>query len=149
MRPLLILLFPLLLAGCGALQLDPAWLQNRPVASASDSSKTVRVTQGMVFYDASPATRGIRFPPGVYSLEAEDSEYWYFRSPAPLEFRTLQGGRIVDGRDIPGGLMISKRFSVVPGAGYIDGDVASVKMAVWKLGREWLVLQGKEWQKSF
>jgi hypothetical protein len=102
----------------------------------------------MVWYDASPVTHGLRFPPGIYTLEAEDSDYLYLRSPVPLEFRVFNDGKVVDSRDIPGGLMIGKHFSVVPAAGYIDGEGTS-KVMVWKLGQSFLRLEGTNWTKTF
>jgi len=107
------------------------------------------VPEGMVWYDASPPTRGLRFPAGTYVLEAEDSDYLYFRSPAPLEMRVFKDGKVIDGHDIPGCLMLSKRLiSRIPAAGYID-DGGSSKMMVWKLGRDFLHREGKDWKKSF
>ena len=137
-----------LVSGCGTIQLDPAWLEDRTVQPAADAKKTFTVKEGMVFYDAAPATRGLRFPPGTYTLEAEDPDYFYLRSSTPLEFRTFKGGQPADGRSIPGGIMLAKHFTIVPAAGYIDGE-GSKKMAVWKLGRDFLAIEGKYWTKSF
>lgn len=149
MRQLILLIAAsVILAACGTVKLDPAWLETRTVHTASDAKKTVTVRDGMVFYDSSPPTRGIRFPSGTYTLEAEDADYWYLRSSAPLEFHVFKDGKLVDGRNIPGGIMVAKHFSMVPGAGYIDGEGAT-KMAVWKLGGEFLRMEGKYWTKSF
>ena len=128
---------------------SPLAQESRPVKAATDSKKTVTVPEGMVWYDASPPTRGLRFPPGPYVLEAEDADYLYFRSTSPLEMRVFKDGKVVDGHDIPGGIMLSKRFlSRIPAAGYID-DEGSAKMMVWKLGRDFLRREGKDWKKSF
>ncbi|MBS0630595.1 MAG: hypothetical protein JSS11_01675 [Verrucomicrobia bacterium] len=133
--------------GC-VLPLDPAWSEDRPVQIAHDSTKTVTVIEGMVFYNGLSQTRGLRFPPGTYTLEAEDAQYYYLRSPAPLEFRTFANGQSTDGRDIPGGIMIAKQFNLIPGGGYIDGDKGQ-KVAIWKLGSEFLRIEGRYWTKSF
>jgi hypothetical protein len=114
----------------------------------------------MVFYNGSPGsprTKGIRFPPGVYSLEGEDDNYWYLRAPAPLEFRVFRAGTdiIVDNRNIAGGIMMAKSIVKIPPAGgYIDDDGTahgdgSAKIMVWKLGSEFLREEGKFWTKSF
>jgi hypothetical protein len=48
-----------------------------------------------------------------------------------------------------GGLMLAKRaIRLVPGAGYVDADGSSKKM-VWKLGGDFLALEGRQWRKSF
>jgi len=131
------------------LALSPLTNEVRPVHAAVDTTKTVTVVGGMVWYDGDPALHGIRFPPGVYLLEAEDADFLYFRSPKPLEFRVFKDSKMVDGREIPGGLMLSKHFmSMVPGAGYID-ETGSSKMMLWKLGANFLQLKGKNWMKSF
>jgi hypothetical protein len=105
------------------------------------------VVNGMVFYDAKPATRGIKLPAGHYVSEAEDLEYWYFRAPAPVEMKTFQNGRISSVRSELGGVMIAKGWSLLPAAVYIQSSSESMKMGVWKLGKEWLRLEGSEWKK--
>lgn len=136
------------LSGCGTLQLNPVVNEARTVTSATDAKKTVTVPEGMVWYDSAPPTHGLRFPPGTYVLEAEDADYWYLRAPAPLEFRVFKGGQVVDARNIPGGIMIAKHFSMVPGAGYID-DEGGTKVMIWKLGSDFLNREGRDWKKTF
>ena len=36
----------------------------------------------------------------------------------------------------------------VPAAGYIDGQESS-RILIWKLGKEFLSREGKDWRKSF
>ena len=145
----------LLLVSClclplAAFALDPVTSETRSVRPAADEKKTVTVPEGMVWYDAARATRGLRFPSGTYVLEAEDDEYWYFRSPAPLEFRVFSGREVKDARSIPGGVMLGKKtLKITPAAGYIDGDRRAEKMMIWKLGRDFLRREGKDWRKSF
>ena len=70
------------------------------------------------------------------------------QAPLPLEMRVLKEGKIVDGRDVPGGIMLSKKLlNRIPAGGYID-DKGSLKMLVWKLGRDFLRREGKDWSKS-
>ena len=135
-------------SGC-ALQLNPVTREARAVTPAADAAKTVIVPEGMVWLDQpfQPA-HGLRFPPGTYVLEAEDADYWYLRSPGPLEFRDFQDGRAVAARYLPGGLMLAKRFSLIPGAGYIDGE-GSAKLMIWKLGGDFLAQEGRYWKKTF
>lgn len=129
--------------------LNPLVNEVRPVHATADATKTVTVIGGMVWYDGNPALHGIRFPPGLYVLEAEDADYLYFRSPKPLELRIFKDGKMVDGRDIPGGIMLTKHLlSLVPGAGYID-DTGTNKIMLWKLGANFLQLKGTNWKKSF
>jgi len=103
----------------------------------------------MVFYDGQAKTRGIRFPPGIYSLEAEDDAYWYFRSTMPLELRVFRDGKVVDSHAGEGGLMLRKApIAATAGGAYLDNDGTS-KLMVWKLGGEFLQQQGRYWSRSF
>jgi hypothetical protein len=138
------------LCSCAAVPLDPIASESRVVRPTQDAAKQVTVPEGMVFYNAPlQATRGLRFPAGTYALEAEDDAYWYLRATAPLEFRVFHDGKVVDARDIPGGIMIRKSaVALDAGGGYIDGE-AGTKMMVWKLGGELLQLKGRYWTKSF
>lgn len=150
MRRLLIFLsLSVVMIGCGVMPpLDPVAAETRVVRSVSDASKTVTVQNGMVWYNTTH-TRGLRFPPGTYALEAEDENYLYLRCPFPLEFKTFNGVSVTDARTIQGGIMIGKaKLSAVPAGGYIDGE-GTAKIMVWKLGGDFLSLEGLEWKKSF
>jgi hypothetical protein len=138
------------LTGCGALPaLDSTASEVRNIRPTSDTSKTVTVPEGMVWYSTASRSSGLRFPPGTYALEAEDDDYWYFRAPSPLEFRSFVNGKPGEEYTKPGGLMLSKRsIRLVPGAGYVDADGSSKNM-VWKLGGDFLALEGRQWHKSF
>ncbi|MCC7173165.1 MAG: hypothetical protein IT459_22135 [Planctomycetes bacterium] len=138
----------LLLASCSAFgSRNPVVVEARAVTPATDESMTLSVEGGMVFMDQQPPTRGIRFPEGTYALEGEDDDGWYFRAPAPLEFRIFTDGKMTDGRNIPGGLMLKKAWSTVPAIGYTD-DGPGKKTLVWRLGGEFLRLEGTEWSTN-
>lgn len=147
-RILIVVGLPVFLAGCGLQQLHPVTHELRSVTRPAVRGKSITVSEGMVWYDSPRRDRGIRFPPGRYELEAEDDDYWYFRSPEPLEFRDFDNGQMVSARNIPGGLMVAKGFNTLPGGGYIDGD-GGTKTLVWKLGRSFLRFEGAVWKKNF
>lgn len=149
-RLIILTIFFATISACGPLPpQNPGAFEHHTVRTASDASKTITVIDGMVFYDSLARNKAIRFPPGTYVLEAEDDSYWYFRAPAPLEFRVFRSRRLTDGRDIPGGLMLGKSIvRLVPAGGYIDSERAD-KLLVRKLGGEFISLQGKYWTKSF
>lgn len=136
-----------LLSGC-VLQLNPVTSETHVVTAVTDPTKTVTIPEGMVWYDTAFPTRGLRFPPGTYALEAEDADYWYLRSAATLEMRVFDNGKVTDSRNVPGGIMLAKHFNLVPGAGYIDGE-GSTKIMVWKLGNDFLRREGSSWRKTF
>ena len=138
------------LTGCGTLPpLDSTANEIRIIRPASDPSRTVTVPEGMVWYATASRSSGLRFPSGTYALEAEDDDYWYFRSPSPLEFRSFANGKPNEEHTRLGGLMLGKRsLRLVPGAGYVDADGSS-KAMVWKLGGDFLAMEGRQWRKSF
>jgi len=145
-------LIPLLLLSftfSGCVTLSPITDEKRDVSEVVDSSKSVTIPEGMVFFDSRPAVQGIRFPEGVYTLEGEDEEYFYFRSPNPIEFRTFDRGIPASEEKKIGGLMLGKSLlKMVPAGGYID-DEAGQKKLVWKLGKEFLSLEGKYWERNY
>jgi hypothetical protein len=137
------------LAACGGIELNPLVNEPRSVRLEQDPSKTLTVVQDMVWDDKSRASRQIRFPAGTYTLEAEDADYWYMRSPLPLKLRDFNKGVQTESHNIRGGIAIGKYTTrSVPAAGYIDGQDSS-RILIWKLGKEFLSREGKDWRKSF
>lgn len=124
--------------------------EQRKVASVTDESKTVTLSEPIVWLNAPAyrASKGIRLPQGQYRLEAEDEDYLYFRAPAPIEMRLLQHGRPVEGPDVAGGLALGKAVLPISPAAYIDVD-ADHKMLVMKLGYDFARMRGKQWKQSF
>ena len=136
------------LAACGGLDLNPSVNEPRSVHFQQDPSKTLTVIHEMVWQDKSHATREIRFPAATYTLEAEDADYWYMRSPAPLNLREFKKGVQTESRNIRGGIAIGKYTTrSVPAAAYIDGQESS-RILIWKLGKDFLSREGKDWRKS-
>jgi hypothetical protein len=126
---------------------DPTWNESRSVQGKAEAEKLVTVPEGMVFNNGSlvaPPTQGVRFPPGIYHLEAEDADYWYLRSPAPLEFRSFQDGNWGPTRNVAGGIMVAKSYNLIPAGAFVEVS-GTEKLAVWKLGQEFLRLKGKSW----
>lgn len=137
------------LAACGGLELNPLVNEPRAVRFEQDPSKTLTVVHEMVWDDKSHPTREIGFPVGTYALEAEDADYWYMRAPAPLSVREFKKGVQTESRNLRGGIAIGKYTTrSVPAAGYIDGQESS-RILIWKLGKDFLSRDGKDWRKSF
>jgi hypothetical protein len=151
LRPLIIVLAASIacLSGCAGLELNPLINEPRHVHFELDSSKSLTVIHEMVWDDKSHATHELRFPPGIYSLEAEDEDYWYMRSRAPLTLIEFRKGGQAESRSLRGGIALGKYITrAVPAAGYIDGEEAS-RVLIWKLGKDFLGREGTDWRKSF
>ena len=106
-------------AGC-IIPLPSVTSDERPVQTVSDPSKAVEFIEPVVWLDR----------------------------PGPLEMRVLDGGDVVDGRDIPGGLAIAKSaFNIVPAAAYVDVGLPGARMHVMKLDQVFMALEGTDWKK--
>ena len=136
-------------ASGGCATLNPVMSEERSVSAAADSRR-LNLPDYIVFYDR-PGTpmRGIRMPKGGYDLEAEDAEYLYFRAPQEVEYRIFERGETVEQRTMPGGIALGKTIvRMVPAAVYVGQDEKR-KVLTWKLGREFLGLEGAKWTKNF
>jgi hypothetical protein len=148
--------YPIILPGillacfcaCGGLELNPVFNEPRIVHFDKDPSKTLTVLHDMVLSDKSRAAHQITFPAGTYALEAEDGDYWYMRSAAPLRYLELKKGTPAESRNLRGGIAIGKYTTrSVPAAGYIDGQ-ESARILIWKLGKDFLSREGRDWRRS-
>ncbi|MEM7412223.1 MAG: hypothetical protein AAF430_18485 [Myxococcota bacterium] len=138
-------------ASCSWIHLDPVTDEVFTVTPVSDPERTVTFLEPMVWSNAPKhrSTKGVRLLDGTYVLEAEDHEFLYFRSPAVVEMRDLEEGVPVDGRDLVGGLALSKnRFALVSAVAYVSINEHR-KKHVMKMGRGFTRLEGRIWEKSF
>ena len=137
------------LGGC-VIPLSPLTHEARVVSPLPSQTNAVVFKEPMVWYDqALFPTRGIRFPEGTYRIESEDSEYRYFRAPSQIEYRVLQDGKVTDARFMPGGLFLSKRaFDLVPAGAYLFVDEYT-NVLTWKLGGDFMGMEGGRWSKNF
>jgi hypothetical protein len=79
--------------GCGMLRLRAVTEEQRAGTPASDSGRTLTVLEPMLWLDGPPSDiDGVQLPKGTYALEAEDADDRYFRAPAPIDMREIQGG---------------------------------------------------------
>lgn len=140
-----------LLSACSLIRLDPVVSEKRHVVAAADPTKTVSLEEPMVWMNAPAhrATKGVRLPQGVYALEAEDEEYWYFRAPGSIEMRVYRHGQSPEGPDVPGGIALAKSSWLTSAAVYVRLADEETRMLVMKLGFEFLQMRGKQWDQSF
>lgn len=132
--------------GCGGLELSPVVNEPRTVHLEQDPSKRLIVINEMLWHDKS---QELWLPAGTYSFEAEDADYWYLRAPTPLTMREIKKGAPTQSRNLRGGVAIGKYTTrSVPAAAYIDG-LESQRILIWKLGKDFLSREGKDWRKSF
>jgi hypothetical protein len=138
-----------LLGGC-IVPLPPATKETRVVSPATNQTNLVVFKEPMVWYDhAGLRTKGIRLSEGTYPIESEDSEYRYFRAPNMIEYRTLHDGKVTSDYFIPGGFVLSKRaFDLVPAGVYFFVN-EHTNILAWKLGEDFMHLEGKTTEQEF
>jgi hypothetical protein len=137
------------LQGCGGLELNPLTNEHRVIRAEQDRTKTLSVTHELVLDDKKHPAHELRLPQGIYALEGEDEEYWYLRSGNPLAMVDFHRGGETDRHSLRGGIALGKYSTrSVPAAVYIDGE-GTAKVLIWKLGKDFLGGEGRDWRKSF
>jgi hypothetical protein len=138
------------LSGCGGLELNPLTNEHRVIRAEQDRTKTLSVTHVVVLDDKKHPAHELRLPPGVYAFEGEDEEYWYLRAGNPLAMVDFHRGGQTDTHGLRGGIALGKYSTrSVPAAVYIDGEGATAKVMIWKLGKDFMGGEGGDWRKSF
>ncbi len=139
-----------ILTGCSAVNLNPTMNEPRIVSAVEVQNKHVILNDSMVWYDdAYNKTRGILFPKGRYILEAQDDDYYYFKAPSQFDYRTFENGEVIEQRMIDGGLFLGKSYlQVIPAGAYINKDEKE-KILTWKLGGNFISMEGEKWVKNY
>jgi hypothetical protein len=139
----------LLISGCGGLELNPLTNEHRLIRAEADRSRTLTITHDLILDDKRRPTHELHLPAGTYAFEGEDDEYWYLRSGAALAMVDLHRDGPADRHAFRGGIALGKYATrSVPAAVYIDGEGAT-KVVIWKLGKEFMGGEGRDWRKSF
>ncbi|WP_136798817.1 MULTISPECIES: hypothetical protein [Desulfosediminicola] len=147
---LVAILIPLLtLGGCGVTRLSPIEDLEQKVQSIDYSTKKIVLMEPMIWLDSRDAESGIILPQGIYQLEAESGNYLYFAAPDYIEYRTLREDNEPDRRFLFGGLFLSKKSHkrIPAGAYYSISDLNKVHF--WRLGDDFIEMEGEQWQKLF
>jgi hypothetical protein len=137
------------LQGCTGLELNPLTNEHRVIRTEQDRTRTLSVTHELVLEDKKQPAHELHLPPGIYAFEGEDEEYWYMRSSTPLAMVDFHRGGRPDRHTLRGGIALGKYSTrSVPAAVYIDGE-GTAKVLIWKLGKDFMGGEGRDWRKSF
>ena len=146
-RIFLLLSLALILTGCADMT-DPGSKcihEERTVSPASTHRSLVMSEPLDWCASAGKALYDIWLPQGTYHVEAEDSDYWYFRAPEKVSlgksaFFSNQGSSTSDG-----GIFISKSDSSKYSSGaYIDNK-SGKKLLLFHFDLRFTVQEGKRW----
>ena len=148
---LLLLCVQVVIGGCAVLlpPLSPLMHEERTVQPLFNQEKQVLFKEPMVWYDKIIPTQGILFPEGIYELEAEDDEYYYFKAPKEFDCRTFSYGKTIDIRFISGGLYLTKKMLNMNPAGAYRSISDSKKLLFFKLGNDFFRIRGNDWEKNY
>ncbi len=137
------------LPACGGLELNPLTNEHRTIHAERDPARTLIVVHELVLDDRRHAAHELHLPAGTYELEGEDADYWYLRSGSALLMLDVHRGGPSDRHSLRGGIALGKYSTrSVPAAVYIDGE-GSGKVLVWKLGKDFMGGEGRDWRRSF
>jgi hypothetical protein len=137
------------LVGCGGLELNPLINEHRVIRAQQDPAKTLSVTHELVLNDKKRPVHELYLPPGSYAFEGEDDQYWYLRASSPLSMVDFHRNGPADKHNLRGGIALGKYATrSVPAAVYIDGE-GTAKVLIWKLGKDFMRGEGRDWRKSF
>ncbi|MGD0504781.1 MAG: hypothetical protein ABSD02_18745 [Steroidobacteraceae bacterium] len=143
------LILSLSLAGCAGLELNPLINEHRAIRAETDRARTLVVSHELVLDDKRHPAHEFHLPGGIYALEGEDEEYWYLRSSSALTLLDFHRGAQTERHSLRGGIALGKYSTrSVPAAVYIDGE-GTAKVLVWKLGKDFMGGENRDWRRSF
>ena len=131
--------------------LNPIANEHKVVTPTTNQSMQITIHEQMVWNDSPNAqTQDVLIPKGVYSLEAEDGDYHYFKSSKGIEHGVYEKGKDVQIQLKPGGICIAKStFNPKSSDGvYVTIDDNN-KILVWKLGSVFMKMEGSKWSKNY
>ena len=143
------LILSMSLPACAGLELNPLTNEHRVIRAEQDRARTLVVTRELVLDDKRHPAHELHLPGGTYALEGEDEDYWYLRSGSALIMLDFHRGGQSDRHSLRGGIALGKYVTrSVPAAVYIDGE-GTDKILIWKLGKDFMGGEGRDWHRSF
>jgi hypothetical protein len=142
----------LTIAGCAT---DYEQMIQEPTIVSPTTSKTLTLLVNKPLNntdDIYNPSEGVIFLIGKYQLEAEDINYWYFRSPKPIVISSFDFGKQTNGTRIYGGIALSKRGdNTQPVAcAYTDESTKNKnnKIRIWRMSDDFQKQRGIKWSLS-
>lgn len=148
----------LFLTGCEITPKSPITNETRNVTPIENPDSAIVVRSDMKFYDGKPITKILRFPKGIYTLESEDEDYFYYKFENRIEINQLKAFKgIFEPYKLRGGIMICKQiffeedgyfYYLPPAVAYVEGETDDTRVAIWMLDKEFLGQRGFAWDKT-
>jgi hypothetical protein len=90
----------------------------------------------------------VTVPRGVYKLEAQDDEYYYYALSGLMSRSIYDGKKLVESNNFCGGLMIARDNGVTFPAGVYRSDGSMNRTMIWRFGDEFGARNGEGWEES-
>jgi hypothetical protein len=138
----------MLVAAAGCFSMNPATDEVHSVYPVRDDTRSVTFKKSLTLYDSKAKVYSVSIPAGIYVLEAQDDNYWYFACPIPLERAAFHddGSKVSD--MFSGGFMLEKNRGMLVPAGIYLSDGSMNFTMVWKLGSDFMDDEGRAWKRS-
>lgn len=112
-------------------------------------ARTITLKYALGWWTSAALRNAVTLPAGVYHIEGEDNEFWYFRAPQPLEVRSQHGEAR---RAQTGGIALRKHpDAAVVAEIYTSSDIDHPrrKWLEQKLGPQFGKMEHDKWTRNF
>lgn len=146
-RAVLMLSLALVLTGCGNMILPGSnRISEERTPSPATSHRSLVMAEPLDWFASENGERyDIWLPPGPYHVEAEDSDYLYYRAPERVSLGKTKMFSAQDSRTAEGGIFISKnpasRYSSGAYIEFTDGK----KQLLFQFDARFMGQEGKRW----
>jgi|CZKV01.1.fsa_nt_gi hypothetical protein len=148
MRISFILLLALSLTGCADLILPGTnRIHEERTASPATDHRTLVMSEPLDWFASESGDRyDIWLSQGTYHVEAEDSDYWYFRAPERVSLGKTALFSKQDSRTYDGGIFISKNSNpkAYPSGAYVDYEDGKM-LLLFAFDARFSGQEGKRW----
>ena len=142
-----IFLLALVLTGCAEMilpQSNRIWEEH--TASSATSHRSLVMSTSLDWFASESGDRyDIWLPPGAYHVEAEDSDYLYYKAPGRVSLGKTKFFSAQDSRTYDGGIFMSKSASSkYPSGAYIDYE-SGKRLLLFFFDWRFTGQEGKQW----
>jgi hypothetical protein len=143
-----VLVFFASLPGCSSLHFNPVTSLSRAVYPVGELQSSITVVKAHRFFDSKSKVYSVTIVPGVYVLDAQDGDYWYYRAPVALQRAIYESDNSARPDFFPGGIAIGKRKNMIFPAAVYKSDGSLDRIILWRFGSEFHKVEGTVWKRD-
>jgi hypothetical protein len=145
--PALALLLAACLLGSACFHFNPVTSLTRPVFPVGELRSSLTVLKTHQFFDSKSKVYSVTIVSGVYVLDAQDEDYWYFRSPVAMQ-RAIHADGGASPDFFPGGIALGKKKDMIFPAAIYKSDGSMDRLVIWRFGGEFMKEEGLLWKRN-